>query len=106
MRTTKQLLFLGGIGNLWSQSWEALIDVVFSNYTAVLNLTDSMIQENYNVIKMVKTAENFYITLGFPPLPSEFWKNSIFKQETDRRSSCHATAVNMYKKDDFRYFYN
>ncbi|XP_024873970.1 angiotensin-converting enzyme-like isoform X1 [Temnothorax curvispinosus] len=93
------------LGNLWSQSWEALIDVVFPTYTAVMpNLTDSMIQETYSVIKMVKTAEDFYTSLGFPPLPSEFWKKSIFEQETGRESSCHATAVNMYKKDDFRIF--
>ncbi|XP_036146678.1 angiotensin-converting enzyme isoform X2 [Monomorium pharaonis] len=93
------------LGNLWSQNWEALIDVVFPNYTAIMpNLTDSMIQENYNVIKMIKTVENFYISLGFPPLSSKFWKNSIFKQETNNGSSCHATAINMYKKDDFRIF--
>ncbi|KYN03578.1 Angiotensin-converting enzyme [Cyphomyrmex costatus] len=92
------------LGNLWSQNWEALIDIVFPNYTGMLNLTDSMIQENYNVIKMVKTAEDFYVSLGFPPLPSKFWKNSIFEKETGKRSGCHATAVNMYKKDDFRMF--
>ncbi|XP_011706476.1 PREDICTED: angiotensin-converting enzyme-like [Wasmannia auropunctata] len=92
------------LGNLWSQSWEALIDVVFPNYTVVSNLTDSIIQKNYSVTKMVKTAEDFYISLGFPPLPSEFWKKSIFEEETDRESSCHATAVNMYKKNDFRIF--
>ncbi|XP_011864437.1 PREDICTED: angiotensin-converting enzyme-like [Vollenhovia emeryi] len=93
------------LGNLWSQSWEALIDVVFPNYTTIMpSLTDSMTQENYSVIKMIKTAEDFYTSLGFRPLSSEFWKNSIFEQETDRGSSCHATAVNMYKKDDFRIF--
>lgn len=103
------LLFLSVIliGNLWSQSWEALIDIVFSNYTTVMpNLTDSMKQEDYSVMKMVKTAEDFYISLGFPQLSSEFWKNSIFEQKTGRGSSCHATAVNMYKKNDFRYFYD
>lgn len=102
-----QLLTLSVIlvGNLWSQNWEALIDLVFSNYTAVMpNLTNSMIQKNYSVIKMVKTSEDFYISLGFPPLPSNFWKNSIFKRKKDGNSICHATAVNMYKKDDFRYF--
>jgi len=94
-------------GNLWSQSWEALIDVVFPDYIAIeSNLIDSMKQENYSVIKMVKTAEDFYVSLGFPPLTPEFWKNSIFEQETGRRSSCHATAVNMYQKNDFRYFHD
>ncbi|EFN63834.1 Angiotensin-converting enzyme, testis-specific isoform [Camponotus floridanus] len=91
------------LGNLWSQSWEALIDIVFPNYTAIMpNLTNSMIQENYNVIKMIETVDDFYVSLGFPSLTPEFWKNSIFKREIGRRSSCHATAVNMYNKNDFR----
>lgn len=94
------------IGNLWSQSWEALIDLVFPNYMVMPNLTDSMIQKNYSVTKMVRTTEDFYISLGFPPLPSKFWKNSIFQQESSRESICHATAINMYKKDDFRYSYD
>lgn len=70
------------------------------------NLTNSMIQKNYNVIKMIKKANDFYVSLGFPSLPPEFWKNSIFEQEMGRKSSCHATAVNMYNKNDFRYFYD
>ncbi|KAM0732255.1 Angiotensin-converting enzyme [Formica fusca] len=91
------------LGNLWSQSWEALIDVVFPNYTAIMpNLTNSMIQENYNVIKMIKKADDFYVSLGFPSLTPEFWKNSVFEQEMSKRSSCHATAVNMYNRNDFR----
>lgn len=65
------------------------------------NLTNSMIQENYNVIKMIETVDDFYVSLGFPSLTPEFWKNSVFKKEIGR-SSCHATAVNMYNKDDFR----
>ncbi|KMQ92795.1 angiotensin-converting enzyme [Lasius niger] len=91
------------LGNLWSQSWEALIDVIFPNYTAIMpNLTNSMIQENYDVIKMIKKVNDFYVSLGFPSLTPEFWKNSIFEQEMGRRSSCHAIAVNMYNKNDFR----
>nr|XP_012232034.1 PREDICTED: angiotensin-converting enzyme-like [Linepithema humile] len=93
------------LGNLWSQSWEALIDVIFPDYIVIeSNLIDLIKQENYSVTKMMKTAEDFYVSLGFPPLTPEFWKNSIFEQETGRRSSCHATAVNMYKKNDFRMF--
>lgn len=66
------------------------------------NLTNSMIQENYNVIKMIKNADDFYVSLGFPSLTPEFWKNSVFEQEMSKRSSCHATAVNMYNRNDFR----
>ncbi|XP_029165955.1 angiotensin-converting enzyme-like isoform X1 [Nylanderia fulva] len=91
------------LGNLWSQSWEALIDVIFPNYTTIMpNLTNAMIQKNYNVIKMIKKANDFYMSLGFPSLTPEFWKNSIFEQKMGRRSNCHATAVNMYNKNDFR----
>ncbi|XP_025162377.1 angiotensin-converting enzyme [Harpegnathos saltator] len=93
------------LGNLWSQSWEALIDVVFPNYIAIIpDLTDSMRRGNYSVTKMVRQVEDFYVSLGFPPLTPEFWKNSVFEREAGETSSCHATAINMFKRNDFRIF--
>lgn len=67
-------------------------------------LTDSMKRNDYNVMKMLKTAEDFYVSLGFPSLTSEFWKNSIFEQKNNSKLGCHPTAINMYRKNDFRYF--
>ncbi|XP_032666205.1 angiotensin-converting enzyme-like [Odontomachus brunneus] len=93
------------LGNLWSQSWEALIDVVFPNYTAIMpDLMDSMRRQNYSITEMVREAENFYVSLGFPLLTSEFWRNSVFERGAGEASNCHATAVNMYKRNDFRIF--
>ncbi|EZA53025.1 Angiotensin-converting enzyme [Ooceraea biroi] len=90
------------LGNLWSQSWEALIDIILPDLTS--SPTNALGQEHYSVTKLVKTAEEFYVSLGFPPLTREFWSNSVFRQDTNKTSSCHATAVNMYKKNDFRIF--
>jgi len=92
------------VGNLWSQNWEALIDLILPNHNAItLSLINSIKQEHHSVIKMIKEAEDFYISLGFPSLTSEFWSNSVFQQNTNKTSTCHATAINMYKKNDFRY---
>ncbi|XP_014472027.1 PREDICTED: angiotensin-converting enzyme-like [Dinoponera quadriceps] len=93
------------LGNLWSQSWETLIDVVFPNYAAIVpDLADSMRRDNYSVTRMVREAEDFYVSLGFPPLTPEFWRNSVLEREPGETTSCHATAVNMFKRNDVRIF--
>ena len=50
---------------------------------------------------MVKRAEDFYRSLGFPALPREFWERSSFERNSSE-GNCHATATNMWEKNDFR----
>ena len=51
---------------------------------------------------MVKKAEDFYISLGFPPMSKTFWEKSIFERKNEIMN-CHASAANMYINDDFRF---
>ncbi|XP_066598720.1 angiotensin-converting enzyme-like isoform X2 [Prorops nasuta] len=90
------------LGNLWMQNWDTLIDVVFPNYlTSVPNVAEEMKRKNYTVHSMVKEAEEFFKSLGFPPLPSEFWRNSIF-EKNNSQMSCHPMAANMFSNNDYR----
>jgi peptidyl-dipeptidase A len=51
---------------------------------------------------MVKYAENFFVSMGFPPLPQTFWERSLFTKPADRDVVCHASAWDIDNQDDLR----
>jgi peptidyl-dipeptidase A len=51
---------------------------------------------------MVKYGENFFLSLGFQPLPESFWERSLFIKPRDRDVVCHASAWDVDNKDDLR----
>ncbi len=44
---------------------------------------------------MVVIAEDFFLSLGFEPLPETFWERSLFTKPQDRGVVCHASAWNL-----------
>jgi peptidyl-dipeptidase A len=58
------------LGNMWAQSWSNVYDELApANNTFGYDLTTALQAKGYDVVKMVKSAEGFYTSLGFPPLP-------------------------------------
>ena len=53
-------------------------------------------------MKMVKTGEGFFSSLGFKPLPDSFYERSMFTKPADREVVCHASAWDIDNKDDIR----
>ena len=51
---------------------------------------------------MVHYGENFFVSLGMPPLPSSFWERSQFVHPRDRDVVCHASAWDIDFADDLR----
>lgn len=51
-----------------------------------------ILQKNYTVDQMFKTAEDFFVSIGWPKLPHSFWKKSLFVEPKDRNVTCHASA--------------
>ena len=49
---------------------------------------------------MVKSAEDFYVSLGMPRLPESFWDKAQFIQPRDRDVVCHASAWPMTMDGD------
>ena len=42
---------------------------------------------------MFKMAEEFFMSLGWSPLPESFWEKSIFSESKDgQKMDCHPTA--------------
>jgi peptidyl-dipeptidase A len=51
---------------------------------------------------MVHYGEDFFKSLGFPPLPATFWERSQFVHPRDREVVCHASAWDVDTVDDLR----
>mmetsp|Transcript_1664 Transcript_1664/g.6191 ORF Transcript_1664/g.6191 Transcript_1664/m.6191 type:complete len:458 (-) Transcript_1664:3448-4821(-) len=81
------------LGNMWAQSWDTLYDILqpFPN-RKTLSITKSLRRRGYSPAQMIKTAEKFYMSLGFSKLPSGFWDGSMFTKPKDRSVVCHPSA--------------
>ena len=87
------------LGNMWGQSWANVYDLVYTpdnpNASSGIDLTKILEEKNIDEIEMTKIAENFFISLGFQPLPETFWERSLFVKPQDRSVVCHASAWNL-----------
>ena len=84
------------LGNMWGQSWANIYDLVYTpdNPTTDTNIDLTKILEEKDIgeIEMVEIAENFFLSLGFEPLPKTFWERSLFIKPQDHNVVCHASA--------------
>jgi len=53
-------------------------------------------------VRITKIAEDFYTSVGFPPLPKSFYEKSMLLRPRDREVVCHASAWDMDMKGDVR----
>ena len=91
------------LGNMWAQQWDAIYELL-EPYPGVSSLdVDSALEsQGYDAVKMTKSAESFYKSIAFPPLPQTFWERSMLTQPRDRDVQCHASAWHMDGKEDVR----
>ncbi len=91
------------LGNMWAQQWGNIYDVVQpKGVTSSYDLDKLLVEKGYDPVKMVKTGEAFYSSLGYTPLPETFWERSLITRPQDREVVCHASAWNIDDKDDIR----
>jgi peptidyl-dipeptidase A len=91
------------LGNMWAQEWGFIYDIL-EPYPGVADLdVDKTLQtRNYSPQEMVRSAENFYVSLGMPRLPDTFWERSMFTKPADRDVVCHASAWGLDGGNDLR----
>jgi peptidyl-dipeptidase A len=91
------------LGNMWAQQWDAVYDLL-EPYPGVspLDVDAGIKAQGYDAVKMTKSAEAFYRSIGFPALPATFWERSMLTQPRDRDVQCHASAWHMDGKEDVR----
>jgi peptidyl-dipeptidase A len=92
------------LGNMWAQEWGNIYDVVAPKGSGNVGyeVEDLLKAKGYDPVKMVKTGEGFYTSLGFAPLPATFWERSQITRPRDREVVCHASAWDIDNKDDLR----
>jgi len=91
------------LGNMWAQEWGFIYDIL-EPYPGVSDLdVDSALKtKNYSPQEMVRSAEDFYVSLGLPRLPDTFWERSMFSAPADRDVVCHASAWGLDGGNDLR----
>ena len=83
------------IGNRWAQSWPGLVESA--------NLDPFF--KNKSREFMVRTAEDFYVSLGFARLPESFWQKSDLypvDKSSPRKKNSHASAWHIDGERDVR----
>ncbi|MDH4385054.1 MAG: M2 family metallopeptidase [Caulobacter sp.] len=91
------------LGNMWAQQWGNIYDVVAPPAeSSAYSLDKLLVEKGYDPVRMVKTGENFYSSLGMAPLPATFWTRSQIVRPEGREVVCHASAWNLDDRDDIR----
>ncbi|MBK8724823.1 MAG: M2 family metallopeptidase [Holophagaceae bacterium] len=83
------------INNRWSQNWTGFVDGVdFDPYF-----------KDWKPAQIVTTAEDFYVSLGFPKLPATFWERSDLyplAKGDPRKKNAHASCWHLDLDSDIR----
>ncbi len=120
------------LGNMWAQQWSNIYDQVepykgvrsvdvtpalkkqrdeelrkllkaFKGTPTPMQRSDLEHQADAaQAVRMTKIAEDFYTSVGFPPLPKSFYEKSMLLRPRDREVVCHASAWDMDMKGDVR----
>ncbi len=83
--------------NRWAQDWSALVQV------EGMNVDDALKSKTPEWV--VQQAEQFYISLGFPPLPKSFYeKSSLYPPPAGAtyKKNTHASAWHLDRQADIR----
>lgn len=91
------------LGNMWAQEWGNIFPIVApAAVDPGYDLTALMQRNNYDAVKMARVADDFFISLGFEPMPETFWQRSLFTKPEDREVVCHASAWDLDDENDLR----
>jgi peptidyl-dipeptidase A len=91
------------LGNMWAQSWGNIYPLLAPQGGATgYDLTERLKAKGYDELKMVRSGEAFFTSLGLDPLPKTFWSRSMFTKPRDRDVVCHASAWDVDQVDDLR----
>src|SRR5690606_26130789 len=67
-----------------------------------VDVEKALVEQKYTPERMVRSAEDFYKSLGMPALPESFYERSQLVRPRDRDVVCHASAWDNDLKGDVR----
>jgi peptidyl-dipeptidase A len=88
------------LGNMWAQQWNNIYDDLLKPYPAAsIESADKQLKaQKWDSVRMTRSAESFYTSIGFQQLPETFWQRSMLVRPRDREVVCHASAWDMDPK--------
>ena len=91
-------------GNMWAQQWNKIYEDLLKPYPNASGVSaDAALKaQHWDAVRMTRSAESFYTSMGFPPLPPAFWERSMLTRPRDREVVCHASAWDMTPATDVR----
>jgi peptidyl-dipeptidase A len=91
------------LGNMWAQEWGNIYPLVApAGGVQTADIGELLRAKNTDVKGMVKYGDNFFVSMGFAPMPATFWERSQFTKPRDREVVCHASAWDVDDHDDLR----
>ena len=87
---------------MWAQDWGNIADIVGPPTRGGYDLTQLLNQQHYDDMRLARTGERFYTSLGLAPLPDTFWERSQLIRPRDRDVVCHASAWDLDGANDVR----
>lgn len=90
------------VGDMWSQDWTPLGGVLADGLPP-RPLPDDAIEKAFGDNReMALLADGFFQTLGYAPLPPDFWERSVFDRDTDGDGDCEPSGWNVDGHSDVR----
>ena len=91
------------LGNMWAQTWGNVYELAApADAGEGVDVTALLEENDYDAVKMVETADDFFVSMGFDPMPEAFWERSLITKPQDRDVQCHASAWNLDDLEDVR----
>ncbi|CAL8102816.1 unnamed protein product [Orchesella dallaii] len=91
------------LGDMYAQRWHEIYDILVPYpELPIIDIEDEMQKLEYTPKKMYEDADDFFQSIGFPPLRKEFWELSILEKVPGKRMRCHASAWEFCDRKTFR----
>ena len=94
------------LGSMWAESW-AHLGTAVNPYPGnpTTNVTSAMQRQKWSGKTMFEKADEFFRSLGLPPMTREFWSKSVFERPRRARRGFQcaaASAWDFYNGKDYR----
>jgi len=91
------------LGNMWAQDWSYLYPQLepYPGHASI-DVDAELEAQDWDSVRMVKTSEAFFTSIGLDSMPQTFWERSMFDKPDDREVECHASAWDVEWNDDQR----
>lgn len=87
---------------MWAEDWGNLFnDIMPYPDEPSLDVTNEMVAQNYTALKMFKTAEEFFTSIGLYNMTDSFWNISMMERPRGKQVNCVADAENFYNGRDY-----